>query len=80
MQDTLFPPPNDLFGTLCEARSEADVRQAVLAELPLGRLEYLETDYLHENLLIEFKLDNDLSNREGKTLVCQTFVIRLWYN
>jgi len=37
MMDTLFPPPTDLFGTLCEA----DVRQAVLAELPFGRLEYL---------------------------------------
>ena len=63
---TLFPFPKDLFGTLAEAQSEADVRQAILAELPLGRLEYLETDYLHDNLLIEFKLDNDMSNREGR--------------
>ncbi len=63
---TLFPFPKDLFGTLTEAQSEADVRQAILAELPLGRLEYLETDYLHDNLLIEFKLDNDMSNREGR--------------
>ena len=66
MTVTLFPIPKDLFGTLLEAQSEAEVRQAVLAELPLGRLEYLQTDYLHENLLIEFKFDNDMSNREGK--------------
>ena len=45
MTDTLFPTPKDLFGTLLEAQSEADVRQIVLAELPLGQLEYLQTDY-----------------------------------
>jgi len=65
MTDTLFPTPQDLFAILLEAQSEADVRQAILAELPLGRLEYLQTDYLHDNLLIEFKLDSDMRNREG---------------
>jgi hypothetical protein len=29
-------------------------------------LEYLQIDYLHENLLIEFKFDTDMSNREGR--------------
>jgi len=66
MSDTLFPIPKDLFSTLLEAQSEADVRQAVLAELPLGRLEYLQIDYLHDSLLIEFKLDNGMENREGR--------------
>ena len=66
MTPTLFPLPKDLFGTLLEAQSEADVKQAVVAELPLGRLEYLQTDYIHDNLLIEFKFDNDMSYREGR--------------
>jgi len=66
MNDALFPIPKDLFATLLEAQSEADVRQTILAELPLGRLEYLQIDYLHENLLIEFKFDDDMSSREGK--------------
>ena len=66
MTDTLFPPPTDLFATLQEAQSEDDVRYAVLAELPLGQLVYLQIDYLHENLLIEFKFDSDMSNREGR--------------
>jgi hypothetical protein len=66
MKKTLFHISQDTFHTLGNAQSEAEVRQAVIAELPLGRLEYMGIDYLHDNLLIEFKLENDMSNREGK--------------
>ena len=66
MTDTLFPASADLFAALLESQSEADVRQAITAQLPLGQLEYLQIDYLHKNLLVEFKFDNDMSNREGR--------------
>ena len=66
MTNALFPAPKDLFGTLLEAQSEADVRQAVLAELPPAPLEHLGIDYLHENLLIEFKHAENMSDPDGK--------------
>jgi len=37
MSDTLFSPPHDLYSTLLAAQSEADVRHAVIEELPTGR-------------------------------------------
>ncbi|MCL2743395.1 MAG: hypothetical protein FWE67_06055 [Planctomycetaceae bacterium] len=66
MSDTLFTIPENLYSTLLAAKSEADVKQTVVAELPIGRMEFLQTDYLHENLLVEFKHDDDFSNREGR--------------
>jgi len=62
MKDTLFSIQKDLFGTLLEAQSEADVRQVVLAEMPPAPLEHLSIDYLHENLLIEFKHAENMSD------------------
>ena len=66
MIDTLFSIPKDLYSTLCEAKSEADVRQTILAELPPAPLEHLGIDYLHENLLIEFKHAEPMSDLDGK--------------
>jgi hypothetical protein len=66
MSTTLFPIPQDTFHTLLAAQSEADVLQAVLAEMPPAPLEHLGIDYLHENLLIEFKHDEDMSDPDGK--------------
>jgi len=66
MIGTLFSISQDTFHTLLAAQSEADVRQAILAELPLAPLEHLGIDYLHENLLIEFKHDEDMSDPDGR--------------
>jgi hypothetical protein len=54
---------------LLEAQSEADVRQAVLAELPPAPLEHLGIDYLHENLLIEFKHAEPMGDPDGKKVI-----------
>ncbi|MDR0522313.1 MAG: hypothetical protein LBH00_10745 [Planctomycetaceae bacterium] len=65
MSEMLFSIPQDLFYALLDAQSEADVSQAFTAELPTGRKEYLDIDYLHDNLLAEFKYDADMSIPEG---------------
>ena len=69
MTDSLFSILQDTFHTLQNAQSEADVRQAFLVEMPL---EHLGTDYLHENLLIEFKHDENMSEPNG---MCSIFLI-----
>jgi hypothetical protein len=66
MPDALFPILQDTFHALHNAQSEADVRQAFLAELPPAPLEHIGIDYLHENLLIEFKHDENMSDLDGR--------------
>ncbi|MDR3233961.1 MAG: hypothetical protein LBT46_09935 [Planctomycetaceae bacterium] len=67
MKKTLFSIDNDLFETLRQAKSEATVRQRILEQLVdnTGELEEGNTDFLHENILIEFKHNEDMSAKEG---------------
>jgi predicted RNA methylase len=68
MTDTLFPIPKELFRTLRKANSEATVRQLVIQHLDCDEIKLEEggTDALHENILIEFKFDEDMQHKEGK--------------
>ena len=67
MKDTLFPIPKELLKTLRKANSEATVRQLVIQQLDCDdiKLEEGHTDALHKNILIEFKLDEDMQHPDG---------------
>jgi len=68
MKKTLFPTPKDLLNAIRAANSEATVRQLVIEQLdcPDIKLEEGKADAKHENILIEFKLDEDMQHKEGK--------------
>ncbi|MDR3181525.1 MAG: hypothetical protein LBT89_01165, partial [Planctomycetaceae bacterium] len=67
MKETLFSIDQNLFETLRYAKSEATVRQRILEQLVdnTGELEEGNIDFLHENILIEFKHDEDMAAKEG---------------
>ncbi|MDR1290509.1 MAG: hypothetical protein LBK06_04840 [Planctomycetaceae bacterium] len=66
-QEMLFHIPKDLLNSLRRAKSEATVRQLVIQQLDCesGNLEEGRTDFIHENILIEFKLNEDMKHKEG---------------
>jgi hypothetical protein len=65
--DNLFPIPNDLWAALRQANSEATVRQLVIQQLNCNdmKLEDERADVYHKNILIEFKLNEDMQYKEG---------------
>jgi hypothetical protein len=67
MSKTLFPIPQDLLNKLRRANSEATVRQLVIQQLDCEdiKLEEDKSDASHENILIEFKLNEDMQHKEG---------------
>ena len=68
MKKTLFPIPKDLLAALHGANSEATIRQLVIQQLDCEdiKLEEGRSDASHENILFEFKHDEDMKNPEGK--------------
>ena len=68
MMKTLFPIPKDLFTAIRAANSEATVRQLVIQQLDCEdiKLEEDRSDASHENILFEFKYDEDMKSPSGR--------------